>query len=225
MSDSGKAVRRHVLVHGAWLGSLTWKQVVGRLRDEGFRVHLAELSGLNPAEDVAGIGLEPHVRDVIRLLESGDLRGVILVGHSYSGPGAGQVADRLPDRVAHTVFVEAFVPDQGKSLLDDFSDDPAERDAELAEIAANGGRWPPPTASALTEQEGLSEPVRLNRPMCDQRGTHSDAHSSATSFRPCSWSSRSPRPGASAGSRPPTWSHWPMLTAPERLVAELVAVR
>ena len=47
------------------------------------------------------------------------------------------------ERVAHTVFVEAFLPHDGKSMLDAF-DDARQREDELNLIAENHGRWPPP---------------------------------------------------------------------------------
>ena len=76
------------------------------------------LSGLaDRAGDVSNMGLETHVNDVLCVLERGDLRDVV-VGHSYSGIVAGQVADRAPDRVAHTVYIDAFVPHDGRSMLD-----------------------------------------------------------------------------------------------------------
>ncbi|MGZ4653932.1 alpha/beta fold hydrolase, partial [Oryzihumus sp.] len=54
-------------------------------------------------------------------LEDRDLRDVVLVGHSYAGLVAGIVADRAPDRVAHTVFLDANVPIDGASMVDGWS--------------------------------------------------------------------------------------------------------
>ena len=75
----------------------------------------------------------------------GHLRDVV-VGHSYSGIVAGQVADRAPDRVAHTVYIDAFVPHDGRSMLDAFPE--RGRDDELAQIASNGATGRPQASRA-----------------------------------------------------------------------------
>jgi pimeloyl-ACP methyl ester carboxylesterase len=46
----------------------------------------------------------------LSVLEKEDPRDAVVVGHSYSGIVAGQVADRAPGRVSRTVFVDAFLP-------------------------------------------------------------------------------------------------------------------
>ena len=52
------------------------------------------------------------------MLKYENLRNVILVGHSYGGMVATGVADRAPERIAHLVYVDAFAPRDGQSLLD-----------------------------------------------------------------------------------------------------------
>lgn len=127
-----------VLIPGAWMDA--WESVARGLRALGYRVHPVTLSGLARNADVSEVRLETHVEDVLSVLEAGDLRDVVVVGHSFSGLVAGQVADRTPDRVAHTVFVDAFLPHDEKSMLDAFSEH--QREDELGQIAENRGRWP-----------------------------------------------------------------------------------
>ena len=57
-------------------------------------------------------------------------------------------------RVCHTVFIEAFLPVQGSSLLDVSGLDVNE---ELNLIDSNGGYWPAPTLDELKSQPKLSE--------------------------------------------------------------------
>jgi pimeloyl-ACP methyl ester carboxylesterase len=52
------------------------------------------------------------------VLECEDLREVHLVGHSYGGMVATGVADRAADRIARVIYLDAFVPRDGQSLLD-----------------------------------------------------------------------------------------------------------
>jgi pimeloyl-ACP methyl ester carboxylesterase len=69
----------------------------------GERAHLA-----SPA-----IGLDTHIRDVVNVLVYEDLRDVLLVGHSYGGAVVTGAAERVPGRLAHLVYVDAFVPEDG----------------------------------------------------------------------------------------------------------------
>jgi pimeloyl-ACP methyl ester carboxylesterase len=99
---------------GAWV----WEPLARELPALGHHPTALTLTGLDDADrDPSEVGLSTHV-DVVGLLAGMRLRNVILVGHSYSGIVAGQVAAYAPDRVDHIVFIEAFLPEQGRSLLD-----------------------------------------------------------------------------------------------------------
>jgi len=93
---------------GAWV----WEPVTDGLRALGHHVSPVTLSGLSKGADVSNVGLATHVNDVLSHMAANDLRDVVVVGHLYSGIVAGQVADRAPNRVAHTVFeVAGVVPE------------------------------------------------------------------------------------------------------------------
>jgi pimeloyl-ACP methyl ester carboxylesterase len=97
-----------ILIPGAWMGAWAWEPVTRGLRALGHHVEEVTLSGLSKDADSADVGLATHVADVLSILEAGDLRDVVVVGHLYAGIVAGMVADRAPDRVAHTVFVVVY---------------------------------------------------------------------------------------------------------------------
>jgi pimeloyl-ACP methyl ester carboxylesterase len=59
-----------------------------------------------------------HINDVLGVIEFEDLRDCILVGHSYGGMVATGVADRVPERIQHVIYLDAFVPGNGQSLFD-----------------------------------------------------------------------------------------------------------
>lgn len=143
----------YVLVPGAWSGEWVWDEVAARLSDKGHAVHSITLSGLNADDHGAGVSLEEHVRDVIYYINSNDLKHVILVGHSYSGLVVGQVAVQAPQLVRHTVFIEAFLPIDGKSLLEVSGLD---AHTELRLIKQHVGLWPPPTKEELEDQPHLN---------------------------------------------------------------------
>ncbi len=141
-----------VLIPGAWLGSWAWASVAANLRARGHDVFAVTLPGL--AERSAGaesFGLSDHVHDVLRLLEEHDLRDAVIVGHSYAGLVAGMVADQAIDRVAQVVFVDANLPEDGRSLIDSWSENGQRIVRE--DIAANGGVWPVFDTAELLEND------------------------------------------------------------------------
>ena len=110
----------YVIVHGAWGGSWDWKRVDALLAARGRAVVRVQLTGLGERAHLNSpeIGLETHVMDVVNTVLWEDLRDVVLVGHSYGGMVITGAADRVPDRIRHLVYVDAFVPRDGESLMD-----------------------------------------------------------------------------------------------------------
>jgi pimeloyl-ACP methyl ester carboxylesterase len=55
---------------------------------------------------------------VLNALALEDLSEVVLVGHSYGGLVIAGVAEQAPERLAHLVYLDAMVADDGQSGLD-----------------------------------------------------------------------------------------------------------
>jgi ribulose-5-phosphate 4-epimerase/fuculose-1-phosphate aldolase/pimeloyl-ACP methyl ester carboxylesterase len=110
----------YVLVHGAWGGSYGWRKVRPLLQSAGHTVFTPSLTGLGERVHLASpqVNLSTHIQDVCNTLFYEDLTDVILVGHSYGGMVVAGVADRMPERIKHLVFLDAFVPRDGQSLRD-----------------------------------------------------------------------------------------------------------
>jgi pimeloyl-ACP methyl ester carboxylesterase len=229
---------KYVLVPGAWAGSWIWEGVAARLRQAGHEAHTITLSGLRAADDPASVRLRTHVEDVMRFLDSERLEPVILVGHSYSGVVVGQVASQAPERVAHAVFVEAFLPVQGQSLFDVSGLGVAH---ERSLIAAHVGLWPPPTQNELRQQPSLHpdqaedvarklvghpgatvvDPAELSVPLSDLRATFVAGEGWLSGSRETDL--------VDSLRREATWTfrtigggHWPMVTVPEQLTSMLL---
>lgn len=117
---TGTSPPAFVLVHGAWHGGWCWQRVVDGLTAKGYRVYAPSLTGLGDRSHLlhGNIGLDVHVADIVNLVEWEDLRSVILCGHSYGGMVIGGAAEALSGRVKAMVFLDAFVPEAGKSLMD-----------------------------------------------------------------------------------------------------------
>ncbi len=110
----------YVLVHGGWFGAWCWFKVVPLLQAAGHSVYTPSLAGVGEQAALLTpeVGLDTHIQDVVSLIETEDLQQVILVGHSYSGMVITGVADRVPNRIAHLVYLDAVIPRDGQSLVD-----------------------------------------------------------------------------------------------------------
>ncbi len=110
----------YVLVHGAWGGAWIWRRVLGPLRAAGHEVHAATLTGDGDRAHLrrADISLQDHIDDVLGLIDAEELRGIVLVGHSYGGMVITGVADALlargPGQLKQLVYIDAMVPLPGE---------------------------------------------------------------------------------------------------------------
>jgi pimeloyl-ACP methyl ester carboxylesterase len=109
-----------VLVHGAWAGGWAWLRVADRLTARGHRVFAPTLSGLGERSHLAhlAIDLSTHVDDVVNEIRWKDLDRIVLVGHSYGGIVITGAAERVFDRLASMVYVDAFIPADGEAFID-----------------------------------------------------------------------------------------------------------
>jgi pimeloyl-ACP methyl ester carboxylesterase len=80
--------------------------------------------------------LDVHIQDVLMTIQAEELSDIILVGHSYAGMVVTGVADRIPSLIKHLVYLDAFVPENGKSLLDY---EAPERQAGLIKVGRETG--------------------------------------------------------------------------------------
>ena len=108
-----------VLVHGAWHGSWCWKRVRRLLQDQGHEVFTPTLTGVAERSHLLtrDVNLETHILDVVNLIRWEELSDVVLCGHSYGGAVITGVADRIPHHIRSLVYLDAFVPENGESLI------------------------------------------------------------------------------------------------------------
>ena len=153
----------YVLVHGAWHGSWCWKRVRGALAARGHEVFTPTLTGVGERSHLLSqaVDLETHIADVGNLIRWEELRDVILCGHSYAGSVVSAVADRMPDRVAALVYLDAFVPDDGQSLHDTLP--PEVRDAQVAGARQSGDGWKVPPITGEMFNVNLRDRAWMDR--------------------------------------------------------------
>jgi pimeloyl-ACP methyl ester carboxylesterase len=108
---------RMVLVHGAFSGAWCWEPVEPGLEAAGHAVEPIDLPGAGadrtPVED---IDLRCYAERVVAQLADAQ-EPAILVGHSMGGMVITQAAALAPQRVRQLVYVCAFLPHPGQSLL------------------------------------------------------------------------------------------------------------
>jgi pimeloyl-ACP methyl ester carboxylesterase len=143
-----------VLVHGSWHGSWSWSRVRRLLAAAGHRVFTPTLTGVGERCHLLSreVGLDTHIADVTNLMRWEDLRDIVLVGHSYGGFVARHVADQMPDRIRALVYLDAFVPENGKTLCD-YMPDGGQGFRELAAAHGDGWKVPPLPAAAFAVNE------------------------------------------------------------------------
>lgn len=149
-----------VFIHGAWHGGWCWKKVRPLLQSAGHAVHTPTLTGLGERAHLNSpeVDLDTHIEDVIQVLEFEDLRDVILVGHSYAGMVITGVAAKAPERLAQVVYLDAFLPEDGR-CLNDYSIGSA---GYAENVRQNGDGWRLPFAGTLTLQMlGITDPADL----------------------------------------------------------------
>jgi pimeloyl-ACP methyl ester carboxylesterase len=63
------------------------------------------------------ITIDTFVEDLVQVIESEELTKIVLVGHSFGGVPISGLADRLPERIAHLVYLDSVVVESGKSAF------------------------------------------------------------------------------------------------------------
>lgn len=99
-----------VLEHGAWADASSWGKVILQLQEDGFTTYA-------PPNPLRGLPQDSaYLHDF--LTQNMALAGqpVVLVGHSYGGAVITNAAIGDP-AVKALVYVDAFIPDQGETLL------------------------------------------------------------------------------------------------------------
>jgi pimeloyl-ACP methyl ester carboxylesterase len=106
-----------VLVHGAWHGGWCWEKVVPLLNAKGHQAKTIDLPGLGedktPIKDVT---LDAYVSAVVKLINT-FAEPVVLVGHSMGGMVITQVAELVPEKINTLIYLTAFSPCNGETLL------------------------------------------------------------------------------------------------------------
>jgi pimeloyl-ACP methyl ester carboxylesterase len=154
MSSSPKTF---LVCHGAWSAGWAWKKMHPLMNKAGHRLVTPTYTGLGERAHLAhpAIDLETHIADMLQVIKYEDLRDFVLIGHSYGGMVATGVADRARDRVKELIYIDAFVPADGQSLLDFLAESEQRRMREGAK-SGDGWRVPPNPTPPDTSPEDVA---------------------------------------------------------------------
>ena len=169
-----------VLVHGGWSGAHGFRLVRPPLRAAGHEVFTPSLTGVGERVHLASplVDLTTHIHDVVNQVLYEDLRDIVLLGFSYGGFVVTGALAHIAERVAHLVYLDAFVPADGDTVLGMLH---GAAPAPAPGSIAVGDAWlvPPPERSFDDPAEAafavprrtphprgcFVEPVRLGQPL------------------------------------------------------------
>jgi pimeloyl-ACP methyl ester carboxylesterase len=171
-----RAMTTYVLVHGAWGGAHGFRHVRRLLHAAGHEVFTPSLTGVGERAHLTGpqVGLATHVLDVVNTVLYEDLDEIALVGYSYGGFVVTGTIDHIGERVAHLVFVDAFVPHDGDTLIGLAGRPPPGRITLREEwlVPAPPRDYDDPDEAAFADARRtpqplrcFTEPVHLSRPL------------------------------------------------------------
>lgn len=154
--DASVRPQTFVLVHGAWHGGWCWRRVAAALRAAGHAAFSPTLTGLGERVHLLqpGLTIEHFATDAANLIETEELRDVMLVGHSFGGAAISAVADRRPEVLKRLIYLDAVLLENGQSAFSKLDPALVAQRLKLAQESSGGLTMPPPAPAAF----GVTDP-------------------------------------------------------------------
>jgi pimeloyl-ACP methyl ester carboxylesterase len=107
----------YLLIHGAWHGGWCWRKVAPLLQAKGHKVLTPDLPGHgDDRTPTVSVTLESYASRIC-VIARAQSEPVILSGHSMGGVAITQAAENCPEQICALVYLCAFLPRDGDSLL------------------------------------------------------------------------------------------------------------
>ena len=134
-----------LLIHGAYHGGWCWRLVIDILERSQHKVYAPSLTGNADRSHLLSkdINLDTQISDIVNLITWEDLGDLCLVVHSFGGWPASGALERIHDRVASIVWIDAFKPKNGEKAVDYISEF-SRKALEEAIARGEAARNPPP---------------------------------------------------------------------------------
>ncbi|HZY70091.1 MAG TPA: alpha/beta hydrolase [Thermoplasmata archaeon] len=227
-----------VLIPGAWLGAWAWKKVAPGIEEAGHSAIPVTLTGMGDRVHLLSneVGMETAVHDVLNVIKYNELTDCVLVGHSFAGKVAAAVADRSPEAVRNVIYLDSFRPERvatPQGAFDPVQEFGAQPPGSLAipltddtigrigkDVQGSNLRWMKSLATPWPMRMA-SDPITLSK----------GYETISESYVFCRLSG-DPVDDIIAGKwgklegphRVLDTGHWPMITQPEQLAEDLVAL-
>ncbi len=104
-------------VHGAFEDAHIWDGVSAKLQADGYRVINVNLPGRPSSPLAPNLVSGDLYRDTVLKAIAGETQPVVLVGHSFGGIAVSAVAEAAPAKVKTAVYLAAYLPQDGESML------------------------------------------------------------------------------------------------------------
>lgn len=111
-----------VSVHGSWHDGSAWEPIIKHLEANGHQAFAPTIAG-------HGKGVNKNVnhaqctQSIVDYIVDKDLTDIILLGHSFGGTIIAKVAEAVSDRIRRLIFFNAFVLNDGESLINSIPHD------------------------------------------------------------------------------------------------------
>ncbi|MEM7112033.1 MAG: alpha/beta hydrolase family protein [Chloroflexota bacterium] len=146
-----------VLVHGAWVGEWCYDPIIPLLEAKGHTALAVSLTGFGKKRHLYSpdTNILDHIQDVVDFVESRDLSGFTLVGHSYGGGVITGAWDLLRDRISDLFYLDASTPLDGDSHYDQMVryDQRGQLEVALEKAIASGKKERPFPIAALRKRD------------------------------------------------------------------------
>jgi pimeloyl-ACP methyl ester carboxylesterase len=164
-----------VLVPGAFHGGWWYNPIIPDLRKAGHSVYSVTPTGMGERRHLRGlaINLDTHIEDLVNIFEHEKIDDAILVGHSYAGMIITGAAGRLQGRIRSLVYLDAIVPENGKSQWQHLP--PAWHDLFTSASPDGINAYPDPNMDKRTAPQPLAtllQPLQIAPGTFDVRHRH-----------------------------------------------------
>jgi pimeloyl-ACP methyl ester carboxylesterase len=103
-----------LLIHGSCHGAWCWRDLIPALEARGHKARAIDLPGHNDGRDLSSVTLEETAEAI--LMAAGP--DTIVLGHSWAGYPISAAAEKDPSRLRGLIYLCAYVPTSGLSMID-----------------------------------------------------------------------------------------------------------
>ncbi|MFQ5695486.1 MAG: alpha/beta fold hydrolase [Terriglobia bacterium] len=109
---------KFVLVHGSWHDGRAWDATIQHLQSRGHRAFAPTIAGHGKGA-AKSVNHAQCCQSILNYIVDKDLTDIVLLGHSFGGTIIAKVAEAVPERIRRLIFWNAFVLQDGHSIMEE----------------------------------------------------------------------------------------------------------